>query len=445
MRRSCENCLILSLAALLVSLAATPAALSRDPAADAKVLQAAHVPTDAEGLLDFLRQQIPSDADRASLDKLIKCFGSGSFVVREKACAEAVALGSKAVYRLRQALADPDPEVHTRAESCLQAIERRSSAAVDLAVIRSLKDKAPPSALGLLLNYLPFAADDAASSEALAALTTAATQGQVSHPELTAALRDRLPERRAAAAFVLGRVENRRREVRPLLSDPDPEVRVRCAQGLLAGGDASVVPVVISWLIQGPPALAERAEDVLAWLAGVDTPVAPAPEDDASRRKCHDLWVEWWKENGANFRITATDPELLVDLQGLRARRATQQFVNALAQGDDAVATAMMGTPFLYKFGRRSVVEFGQVTRRLRAYYRGLHNADGAPKIARIVDGADYAAKAEPSERDFLRSFPLRRLRVVTVSLGERGRVQERVFFVYLAEGRTRIVGFGYG
>ena len=56
-------------------------------------------------------------------------------------------------------------------------------------------------------------------------------------------LTDREPARRAAAAVLLGRYGNAEQKaaVRKLLADADPTIRVRAAQGLLAGRDKAAL------------------------------------------------------------------------------------------------------------------------------------------------------------------------------------------------------------
>src|SRR5437588_614184 len=62
-------------------------------------------------------------------------------------------------------------------------------------------------------------------------------------PALAAALDDREPARRAAAALVLGRygTSEQRAAVRRLLTDREAKVRLRAAQGLLAARDGTAL------------------------------------------------------------------------------------------------------------------------------------------------------------------------------------------------------------
>ena len=58
---------------------------------------------------------------------LIKRLGSESFTVRERAAAELIAIGPRALPPLRQALTTVDLETKRRVESCIQVIETEPS------------------------------------------------------------------------------------------------------------------------------------------------------------------------------------------------------------------------------------------------------------------------------------------------------------------------------
>src|SRR5262245_7740999 len=54
-------------------------------AADEQILQAARVPTDGAGLLDYFRKRTLADVDRGRLEALIRKLGDDNFEDREKA------------------------------------------------------------------------------------------------------------------------------------------------------------------------------------------------------------------------------------------------------------------------------------------------------------------------------------------------------------------------
>src|SRR5205085_2523502 len=124
-------------------------------------------------------------------------------------------------------------------------------------------------------------------------------------------LHDRLPARRAAAAFILGRssAAEVRCRVEPLLGDADPKVRLRAAQGLAAGRDRAAVPVLIALLGESRPGVAWRAEELLYRIAGEH---APGGEGD-DRKKLVAGWHVWWREQGRQVdlgRAEQTDHHL---------------------------------------------------------------------------------------------------------------------------------------
>src|SRR5262249_46379109 len=95
-----------------------------------------------------------------------------------------------------------------------------------------------------------------------------------------------------------------RRAVRGLLADRDAQVRIRAAQGLLAGGDREAVPVLMSLLEDGPVAVAIRAEELLYRLAGDRAPAGSVRGDADERRRFREAWRVWWRERGQDIDVT---------------------------------------------------------------------------------------------------------------------------------------------
>jgi hypothetical protein len=118
--------------------------------------------------------------------------------------------GPAALPLLAPARNDADAEVSRRAEQIVREIRQLSDAAVPGAVLRELARRRPDGAVAAVLSYAPFADDEAVEDEALAALAAlAAGRWEAAGPELLRALRDPLPARRRAAAYVLGRSPTR--------------------------------------------------------------------------------------------------------------------------------------------------------------------------------------------------------------------------------------------
>jgi SAM-dependent methyltransferase len=263
-------------------------------------------------LLEFFRKRTPSEADRATIPTLVRRLADPAFAVRERASADLAALGKSAVPFLRKATQDPDREVARRAELCLQAIETEAARGLVAAAARLLKARKPARAAEVLLDFLPFA-DDEEEKEVLAALKETGVREGGADAVLVAALKDRDSLRRAGAALCVGQSgeTEQRRMVRPLLSDPDAKVRLRAAQGLVAGKDKGAVPVLVALLGEAPLPLALQAEDLLGRIAGDQSPDISLGGTD--RRKCQEAWARWWNARGAEVdlaRVEARRPRL---------------------------------------------------------------------------------------------------------------------------------------
>ena len=119
-------------------------------------------------------------------------------------------------------------------------------------------------------------------------------------PALLAALEDKLPLRRAAAALAvaLNGNDRDRTAVRELLDDGDAEVRLRAAQGLLAVHEAASLPVLIALLHEPAVAISWSAEELLHWVAGDTAPAAKIGASSADERnKAVDAWTAWHKSH----------------------------------------------------------------------------------------------------------------------------------------------------
>ena len=101
---------------------------------------------------------------------------------------------------------------------------------------------------------------------------------------VVAALKDKQANRRAAAGVAVGRsgTPEQRAEVQALLADPDPRVRFRAAQGLLAGRDRAGIPALVALVKDGPTDLAFRSSELLSCAIGVRAPRVPFGEDPAA-------------------------------------------------------------------------------------------------------------------------------------------------------------------
>jgi hypothetical protein len=178
-----------------------------------------------------------------------------------------------------------------------------------LAAARLLAAHRPTGAALVVLNYLPLA-DETTEEELLTTLgaVTWRADGR-SDPALVTALRDPQPARRAAAALWLGRANDAmdREAVRPLLGDVDAKVRLRAAQGLLAGKDKNAVPTLLALLSDAPLELAWQAEELLGRLAGEARPRASLGSTSPERHRCREAWEGWWHTVGSFLDISSLD------------------------------------------------------------------------------------------------------------------------------------------
>ena len=226
--------------------------------------------------------------------------GDVEFEVREKASRELVGAGRAVVPLLRPALLDADAEVVRRARECVDRIEQVSEVSLALAAAGLLAARRTPGATAALLDYLPNVDDASAADELLSALALVGMADGKPDAVLVQALKSPEPARRAAAAEVVGALGGpERASVRRLLTDTDPRVRFRAAQGLLRGGDKEAVPALIALLGDGPTDVACSAEDLLFRIGGETSPaVSLGAAADAERAKARDAWTAWWRQNG---------------------------------------------------------------------------------------------------------------------------------------------------
>jgi HEAT repeat protein len=220
-------------------------AVGDDPAADEDLLEDAGFATDGPALLEFFERRSLSESGRdALLQKLIGQLDAKSSKQRKKAMAELVGHGSAAAEVLKAAMENSSRAVRERARACLNRIEKGVSQYVAGAAARLLALRRPEGAAAVLFAYLPTVTEDWVREEVLLALAGVAVHQGKPDPVLTAALQDKEPTRRAAAAFVLARAGGtaQRARVRELLSDGDAFVRRQVAEGLVGAANLADEP-----------------------------------------------------------------------------------------------------------------------------------------------------------------------------------------------------------
>src|SRR5262249_3632673 len=142
------------------------------------------------------------EGDRERMKSLIVQLADDSYETRERASTALVAIGAAAEPLLREATKSTDVEVMRRAEECLRQIKKGTGAIVPMAAARIIAQRKPAGAVPVLLDFLPFADNDAVSEQVRAALAALAGSPSGS-PSLLSALDDKDPLKRGAAGEAL--------------------------------------------------------------------------------------------------------------------------------------------------------------------------------------------------------------------------------------------------
>ena len=278
---------------------------------DAQALAAAKLKADdPAALLEYFRLRTLSDADLTRIQGVIQRLGADDFDDRLAASAELQRFGPAAVGPLRAAKDDEkiDPEIAYRAEECLARMETVPHTAVARAAARTLGQLKPPETAEVLLRFLPLADSKTVADEIRSALKAVAVRDGRADPALVAALADKQPVRRAAAAVALieGSSGDRRttfpeayaKIVAAAAAETDVETRFQMLFSLLVvARDESAVGPMIGVLPALPRGRLWQAEDYLIQLAGADAPKAVFGKSDDSLAKARDAWKTWWDDN----------------------------------------------------------------------------------------------------------------------------------------------------
>lgn len=249
-------------------------------------------------LRQFFQFRTLTEADRKSLPKYIGQLGHDGFEEREAAQAALLARGPAVRELLEKHRNHPDVEVSRRCRELLDRLDNGPGIELTRAAVRLWTQQDDPQTLPVLLDFLPFAEDPLVVDEVLDGLVQAV---KTPVPEsLVKELNSPRSERRAAAAYVLGRMkqENVREKVLPLLADRAIEVRFRAAQALLVAKEPKAVTAMIELISPAPMPMLGTVETILFNLAGNDAPqVSSGTGTEADRKQCQAGWAMWWKDN----------------------------------------------------------------------------------------------------------------------------------------------------
>lgn len=340
------------------------------PRPDLRRLQLALQAGDDAVLLDFFRTRGLETEERRRVEELISQLGSDRFAERSQASAELEALGPRTLPLLRRAVADPDVERASRSRHLLERLTSSNDVALLAQAIRHLMKAQPEGTVAALLRYLPDAEAQVLGREIRAALVELTPTNRAPEPALAQALADLAPERRAAAALVLGRFaeEQQRSAVRALLRDPDRDVRRQAATVLLARGEKEPIPVLIELLPQLSIEHAWVVIDLLYQVAGTQAPATSPGSDVRGRLLCWTAWRTWWESHGATVNLQGR----FVEIPGETAGGPT---LVILDEGERSSSLAVFGSGRTHHerrlFAPPVWVQFLQGERFLAVDYRG--------------------------------------------------------------------------
>lgn len=289
-------------------------AVETDAEADQIALKKAGLPTDGPGLAAYFKQHTLTVSNETRITALVRQLGDDEFKKREEASRQLVKLGGRARAFLQAAVKDPDPEIARRAQDCLERIAHEGSTPAMAAAVRVLARLRPPQAAALLLDYLPFAENEIVAESIQNVLPSLAVRDGKAEPALLEILSDKSPLKRAAAAVALCRSFGTRAqpgprgfdatplaEVRKLLRDRDPQVRLGVGLALAALRDKDAVSVLIRLLDELPWRDTDPIMNLLERLAGENMPAVVYGHDADSHRKYREAWEAWW--NAAQAKI----------------------------------------------------------------------------------------------------------------------------------------------
>jgi HEAT repeat protein len=412
---------------------------------DEQLLRSRQIAVDGPGLLDYFRRQTLAAVDERRVRELARQLGDPTFRVREKAAAELIAQGPKALPLLREAAALGDLEGRRRADKCIQAIESRSAGELLAAAARQVRVRRPVGAWAVLLEYLPAARDPEVEEAVVEALWELVRQDKRVEPALAAALADPSPARRAAAALAVGRLGDagQRARVRRLLADPHPVVRLRAAEALLTTQDRAALPALIDLLETAPLEVAGRAEDLLRDLAGGRSPDTPLEESLAARRKCQDAWQAWLQAHGAKVDLAGRAAGGPTASPARRAKTVSQLFLQAVLRKDLRALTKTVEAPFTM-LGLEVYRTQKELDDKLRELLRENKGEVFTVKLVKVGRPKDYLEKVGDKLRDFFKGVPLAELHIVYVQVQEKQtRTEDVALFVRVRGSRARVIGIG--
>lgn len=313
---------------------------------DEQILQNVHLDARGPALLEFFRQRVRPSVDADELTRLTAQLSDSSDAIYTKAAVELIGLGPLAAPALRRTVNQADKEeTVSRARTCLQAIEGSNGIAVVQSAVRLLAARRPEGTTEALIDYLPFADDEAVVQEIETALLAVGLRDGQPGSALLRALSDGVPIRRSLAARVLCQIGSRagRSAVRPLLNDAKPSVRMQAALSLTEAHEAEAMPVLIDLVAKLPPEGRKRVEEYLAELAGEWAVRTPQGGDNLSARLRRELWSAWWHTLDGKELLEEFQSRILTDEERTRALEKIGKLGDASADVRSKASEELIG------------------------------------------------------------------------------------------------------
>lgn len=298
---------------------------------DQKSLKDVGLGIDGPALLDYFKKRTFPEANPKEMARLLEQLGDEDFATREKAYNSLMGLGAGALVGIKEAEKSKDPEVNRRAVELRQRIEAKAEPGIQSATARLIAKGKPAGAADVLLAYLPFAADQQVTDEIARALGATALAGGKVEPIVLKSLEDKIPVKRGAAgeALARARVNDQLPQVRKLLKDADPSVRLRVALALVPLKEKEVLPVLVDVLAHLNPEQLWPVEEILVKLAGDKTPSVSLGTNEAARKAARDAWQDWLDKHGKTIDLAKLEePQAM-----LGYTLVVQQNVNRIVGG----------------------------------------------------------------------------------------------------------------
>lgn len=170
---------------------------------DERVLREARIGNDGPALVAFLRGQTLSTEDQKEIRALVQKLGNDTFAVREKAKADLMARGARAIPLLTHASQSTDPEVASRARECLQKLGKGPGPEILGAAVRLIAFVQTPGAFEALLDYMPVCPEENVRKDAQISLMSLASREPKSKGKLTELAKSSDPAMRKLATAIL--------------------------------------------------------------------------------------------------------------------------------------------------------------------------------------------------------------------------------------------------